>query len=408
MMLLYVVNFIDRSNVGFAALTMNRDLGFSPSVFGLGSGIFFLGYVLFHVPATLLLERVGARRMIFCIMAVWGLISASNAFVRGPQSFYVLRFFLGVAEAGFFPGMIFYLTLWFPNAYRGRYSAIFSSAIPLAGIIGGPLSGVILGMDGVAGLHGWQWLFLLQGLPASLLAFSVLKFLPDRPVHARWLDDVEKDSIAASLAASTFPDDQNLWKTLRDPRVLALGIAAFASGSSIYATSLWLPQIIHAMGFSSRATGFVSALPYLAGMGAMIFWGRSSDASGERIWHIALGWLLAAAGFAVATISQDPALTLLGLTLAVMGALAAFGPFYSVPSSFLTGPAAAGGIALINSIATLGGFFGPVVVGILKERTGGYSAGFAVLAFELVLASFIVLALGRAMALRSAFAQSVP
>jgi ACS family tartrate transporter-like MFS transporter len=404
-MLLYVVNFIDRSNVGFAALTMNRDLGFSPSVFGFGAGVFFLGYVLFQIPATVLLERVGARRLIFWIMAIWGLVSASNAFVRGPQSFYALRFLLGVAEAGFFPGMIFYLTLWFPKAYRGRYSAIFSSAIPLAGIIGGPLSGVILGMDSAAGLHGWQWLFLIQGLPASLLAFSVLKFLPDRPAHAGWLDDTEKNLIATNLGAGLLPDERNLWKSLRDPRVLALGSAAFASGSAVYATSLWLPQIIHAMGFSSRATGFVSALPYLAGMGAMIFWGRSSDASGERIRHIALAWLLAAAGFAGAGLAQDHVLTLIGLTLAVMGVLAAFGPVYSVPSSFLGGPAAAGAIALINSIATLGGFAGPVLFGILKEQTGGYAAGFAVLAFMLVLAAIVVLALGRATSLRPAMVQ---
>jgi ACS family tartrate transporter-like MFS transporter len=404
-MLLYVVNFIDRSNVGFAALTMNRDLGFSPSVFGFGSGVFFIGYVLFQVPATVLLERVGARRLIFCIMALWGLVSASNAFVRGAQSFYALRFLLGVAEAGFFPGMIFYLTLWFPKRHRGRYSATFSSAIPLAGVIGGPLSGLILGMDGMAGLRGWQWLFLIQGLPASLLALSVLKYLPDGPAHATWLDDSERENIATNLSAGVLVEERSLWKSLRDPRVLALGVAAFASGSAVYATSLWLPQIIHAMGFSNRATGFVSALPYMAAMGAMIFWGRSSDASGERIWHIALAWLLAASGFAIASIAQSHALTLLGLIFAVVGVLSAFGPFYSVPSSFLSGAAAAGSIALINAIATLGGFAGPVLVGILKERTGGYATAFAALALGLVLAALIVLALGRAMSLRPAIVQ---
>ena len=405
MMLLYVVNFIDRTNVGFAALTMNRDLGFSPSVFGFGSGVFFIGYMLFQIPTTVLLERVGARRTIFCVMAVWGLISASNALVRGPYSFYTLRFLLGVAEAGFFPGMIFYLTLWFPKSYRGRYSSMFSSAIPLAGIIGGPLSGLILGMDGAGGLHGWQWLFLLQGLPAFFLAFSVLRFLPDRPAHAPWLSPTDKDSIATSFNEGALPDERSLWKSLSNPYVLALGVAAFAGGSGLYGNSLWLPQIVHAMGFSNRTTGFVSALPYVAGMGAMILWGRSSDRRGERIWHIALSWLLAAAGFAIAAASHDHVLTLLGLTLAVVGVLSAFGPFYSMPSSFLTGPAAAGGIALINSIANLGGFFGPVLVGILKERTGGYTAGFAALGLELVVSALIVLAVGRAMSLRAAIVQ---
>ncbi|HUJ46949.1 MAG TPA: MFS transporter, partial [Rhizomicrobium sp.] len=199
MMLLYVVNFIDRSNVGFAALTMNKDLGFSPSVYGFASGIFFIGYLLFQVPATVLIERVGARRLTAAILLIWGLISASNAFVRDAHTFYIVRFVLGVAEAGFFPGMIFYLTLWFPKRLRGRYSAMFSSAIPLAGIIGGPLSGLILGLDGMGGLHGWQWVFLIQGLPASLLAFAVFKFLPDSPARAPWLEDAEKNAVSAGL-----------------------------------------------------------------------------------------------------------------------------------------------------------------------------------------------------------------
>jgi len=262
-------------------------------------------------------------------------------------------------------------------------------------------------MDGVGGLHGWQWLFLVQGLPAFFLAFSVLKFLPDRPAHAAWLSHADKNSIATSFGDGPVPDERSLWKSLCNPYVLALGIAAFAGGSALYGNSLWLPQIVHAMGFSNRTTGFVSALPYVAGMGAMILWGRSSDRSGERIRHIALAWLLAAAGFALSTASHDHALTLFGLTLAIVGVLSAFGPFYSMPSSFLTGPAAAGGIALINSIANLGGFCGPVLVGILKERTGGYTAGFAALGLELVVSALIVLAVGRAMSLRTVTAQPV-
>jgi ACS family tartrate transporter-like MFS transporter len=295
--------------------------------------------------------------------------------------------------------MIFYLTLWFPKRLRGRYSAMFSSAIPLAGIIGGPLSGVTLGLDGVAGLHGWQWLFVLQGLPASLLAFAVLRYLPDSPAHASWLDDTEKNTVAANLAPAVMLDESSLWKSLLDPRVLLLGVAALANGSALYAVSLWLPQIIQAMGFSNRETGFIAALPYIAGMAAMILWGRASDAAGERIWHVALAWLFAAAGLALASVSGNHVLVLLGLICTIVGVLSAFGPFYSLPSAFLTGTAAAGGIALVNSIANFGGFAGPYVVGILKERTGGYTAAYAALAMALILAAILVIALGRALAL---------
>ena len=406
MMLLYVVNFIDRSNVGFAALTMNKDLGFSPSVHGFASGIFFIGYLLFQVPATVLIERVGARRLTAAILLIWGLISASNAFVRDAHTFYIVRFVLGVAEAGFFPGMIFYLTLWFPKRLRGRYSAMFSSAIPLAGIIGGPLSGLILGLDGMGGLHGWQWVFLIQGLPASLLAFAVFKFLPDSPARAPWLEDAEKNAVSAGLEPAMMVDESNLWKCLRDPRVWLLGLAAIAGGSGLYATALWLPQIIHAMGFSNRETGFISVVPYVAAMAAMILWGRASDAAGERIWHTVLPWLFAAAGFAIACVSGNHMLVLLGLVCAMVGVLSAFGPFYSLPSSFLTGTAAAGGIALVNSIANFGGFLGPYLVGILKERTGGYTAAYATLATFLILAALLVIMVGRALSSRQPVPQT--
>ena len=225
--LLYLVSFIDRTNAGFAALTMNKDLGFSPTVFGFGAGIFFIGYALFQVPANVILERIGARRWVFCIMAVWGLLSASNALVQTPISFYVVRFLLGVAEAGFVPGMFLYLTYWFPRGYLARFTAYFMIANPLSFVIGGPISSLILGMDGVAGLHGWQWMFLMEGLPAFLLAFAVLKFLPDGPARAAWLTSEEKDTIAARLATEEPAGRPDLWSALRDPRVLALGIAYF-------------------------------------------------------------------------------------------------------------------------------------------------------------------------------------
>jgi ACS family tartrate transporter-like MFS transporter len=398
--LLYLVSFIDRANVGFAALTMNKDLAFSPTIFGFGAGLFFVGYALFQVPANLILEQLGPRRWIFCIMVAWGALSAANSLVQGAASFYALRFLLGVAEAGFFPGMILYLTYWFPRAHRARFIALFMAAIPVSFIIGGPLSGAILGMDGVSNLAGWQWLFLLEGLPACLLAFAVLKFLPDGPPQATWLSADEKKTIVASLVTEASAEHHDLWPALCEPRVLALGLVNFGIQSGLYGVQLWLPQIVQAMGFSNLENGFVVALPFGVGMAAMILWGRSSDARGERIWHVALPKLLAASGFALAGIAQSDLLVLAALTLVLAGLLAAFGPMYSLLSSFLSGTAAAGGIALVIAIGTLGGFMGPTIIGVLKEATGDYVASMAALAILLVCTAAIVLALGRSMAPR--------
>jgi len=392
--LLYVVSFIDRSNVGFAALTMNRDLGFSGRVYGLGAGMFFLGYLTFQIPTAVLLARVGARRVIFCVMLVWGLVSACNAFMQGPYSFYVLRFALGVAEGGFTPGMIFYLTLWFPPAYRGRFIAIFCSAIPIAGIISGPLSGLLLGMNGIAGLHGWQWLFLIQGLPAALLAFVVFAILPDNPSQARWLNEAEKKTIEASLTAGA-PPDRSVRQVLLDPRLILLGLSGLCSAIALNGINLWLPQIIQAMGFSHRATGFVAALPYVVSMAAMIAWGRLSDARNKRIWDTALTMLFAAAALAIAGFSTNYLVVLAALSLAMAGGLAGIGPFQGMLSSFTRGAAAASGLALVNSIGTFGGFFGPVIVGTLKDWTGGFGPAMAALAGAQLLAAIIVLAAGR-------------
>src|SRR5882762_10162239 len=280
--LLYLANYIDRVNAGFAALTMNTDLSFSPSVFGFGAGVFFVGYLLFQVPANIVLGRIGARRWIFAILLTWGAISAATAFVQGPSGFYTLRFLLGVAEAGFFPGMMFYLTLWFPQAFRARFAASFICAIPLSGVVGAPLSGLILGMDGFLALHGWQWLFLIEGLPVSLLAFAVLNYLPDGPREAAWLSPAEKSAIATRLAADSGAEDKDLWHALRDPRIVVLALAGFGEGSALYGTGLWLPQIVGAMGYSNLATGIVVALVYTASMGAIVGLGYSSDRRGER------------------------------------------------------------------------------------------------------------------------------
>jgi ACS family tartrate transporter-like MFS transporter len=404
--LLYLANYIDRVNAGFAALTMNKDLSLSPAVFGFGAGVFFVGYLLFQLPANIVLGRIGTRRWIFAILLTWGAISAATAFVQGPSGFYVLRFLLGVAEAGFFPGMIFYLTLWFPQVFRARFAARFICAIPLSGIVGAPLSGLILGMDSFLGLHGWQWLFLLEGLPVSLLAFAVLKYLPDGPREAAWLSPAEKSEIAARLAADPAAESEDLWRALRDPRIVVLALAGFADGSALYGTGLWLPQIVGAMGFSNFTTGLVVALAYTASVGAILALGYSSDRRGERTWHVALAWLLSAAGCAIASLAGNNLVALIGLTLAVAGVQSGISPYFAVPSTFLKGAAAAGAIALMNTMASLGGFVAPTLIGILRERSGNYSSGMAMLALELIAGALIVVALGRAMTPRRATARA--
>jgi ACS family tartrate transporter-like MFS transporter len=400
MVVLYMLAWLDRVNVGFAALTMNRDLAFSPTVFGFGAGVFSLGYLAFQVPANLLLARLGARHWISYIVMAWGALSAASAFVQSPLAFYVLRFLLGVAEAGFFPGMVFYLTLWFPQSYRARFIATFMAAIPLANIVGAPISSVILELDDLAGLRGWQWLFLIEGLPACLLGLAVPKLMPDGPAQAAWLDAPEKAMIAARLATENAAKRTHLWPALQDTRVVALCLVAFAIGFGSLGITLWLPQILQSMGYSNLSIGFMVALLYLIGMAAMIIWGRSSDRRNERVWHVSLPLLLAAAGLIVASLSTTAAISLIALSCIALGLLAIDGPFFALPSSFLGGAAVAGGIALINSAGTLGGFLGPIVIGVLKDRTGGYATGMIALAIALIFAATAVLALGRTMTAR--------
>lgn len=391
--LLYLANYLDRFNAGFAALTMNRDLGFTATVFGFGGGIFFAGYLLFQIPANGFLLQIGARRWMFCILTVWGLISASTGFIHSAREFYVLRFALGLAEAGLFPGIMYYLGLWFPRRYRVRFSAMFVCAIPLSGVIGGPLSAAILATNGLAGLHGWQWLFLLEGLPATLLGFAVLKFLPDGPGDANWLSAQERVRINSDLAHEAERETQPLWHALRDSRIIVVSLASFAAGSALYATGLWLPQIVSAMGFSITGTGIVVALVYVLAMVIIVGWGYSCDRSGEGFRHVAFAWLFAAVGFALASVAPNDALSLVGLALAAGFIPAAIGPLFTLPCRFLRGPAEAGGISAINTIVSLGGFAGPYLIGVLKDRSGNYASGMALLAGELVIASAMVLVL---------------
>jgi ACS family tartrate transporter-like MFS transporter len=396
--LLYLINYVDRTNVGFAALTMNADLSFSPAVFGLGAGIFFFGYALFQVPANLILERLGARRWVFCILLTWGVLSASTALVQTPTSFYLVRFFLGIAEAGFFPGMLLYLTYWFPRTELPRITAAFMVAIPLSFVVGGLLAGVILELDGVAGLRGWQWLFVIEGLPASLLAFAALKLLPDGPAHADWLSDEEKQIVAARVGAEEPASKGDLLSALTDARVITLGLANFTSQAGAYGVALFLPQIIQAMGFSNRGTSFVMALIFTIGAVAMILCGRSSSMRNERIWHVALPWLIAAAGVAMAFVVQFDLVVIIGLAVGAIGINAALGPFFSLPSTFLRGTAAAGGIGLFNTLGNLGAFFGPTLVGALMQGRGNYASGLIAAAVALAVAALIVVALGRVVA----------
>lgn len=394
MILLYVVSFLDRVNVSFAALEMNRDLGFTPEIYGFGAGIFFFGYFLFEVPSNVIMERVGARIWMCRIMLTWGIVSMATAFVRTPFEFYSARFLLGLAEAGFFPGMMLYLTYWFPTPLRARFIALFLAGVPLASVVGSPISGWLLGFENVANLHGWQWLFLIEGAPACVLAFVILFVLPDKPVKASWLNADEKREIETRIAAEPAPDHHAFLPMLTDPRVWLLALPDFGIVISLYGLGLWLPQIVKAMGYTNLETGFIVAAPYLASMIGMVAVGISSDKSGERIFHVAVPALVAAAGMAAAAILGQSVAAIFAMTVAMVGVYAALSVFWTLPPSFLGGTAAAGGIALINSISNLGGYFGPMLMGWLKQTTGTYSAGMLVLAGGLVAAAALVTVIG--------------
>jgi ACS family tartrate transporter-like MFS transporter len=400
--LLMMMNYVDRVNVGFAALTMNRDLGFSPSVFGLGAGMFYVGYCLFQVPVSILAARLGAGRVIFCIAASWGLLSSACAFIRNPASFYILRFLLGAAEAGIFPAIMVYLSCWFPQAYRGRHTATIQGAAQFAFVLGGPLSGVMLGMDGVAGFHGWQWLFLVEGLPTLLCAVAILRILPDRPSQAPWLTGEERAVIAARLAADDSTQAQELWKGLCDPRIYALGLALFCVSVGDFGLQLWWPQMVQGMGFSNRSVGFVVALAYLVSIPAAIVLSRSSDVRGERSWHVAFAAMFAASGLILASLAPDYRLRLVGLIAATVGLFASRPPMNNLPLSFLGGSAGAAGMALYNSIGTFGGFAGAAIIGILKQHSGSYASAMAALALGPVISAVIVLKVGRGLVFKPA------
>jgi ACS family tartrate transporter-like MFS transporter len=398
-MLLYFVAFIDRVNIGFASLTMNKDIGLSPTVYGFGAGIFFWGYFLFEVPSNIILHKVGARIWIARVMVTWGIVSAAMAFVQGPTSFYVLRFLLGVAEAGFFPGIILYLSYWFPARQRAAVTALFMAAAPLSTVLGSPVSGALLEMDGMLGFKGWQWLFVLEAVPAVLLGFVVLAFLTDRPEKAKWLADDERRWLVETMNVETTSkaatSKHSIWRGLADPRVLALALIYFGTSAGLYTLGVWAPQIIKQFGLSTLQVGFLNALPASAAVVAMVLWARHSDRTGERTWHVVLACLLAAAGLALAGLATGVVTVLVALALVNIGISSAKPPLWSMPTLFLSGPAAAAGIATINSIGNLGGFVGPAMIGWIKDQTGSFVGGLYFVAGLLVLSAVLTLLLSR-------------
>src|SRR5438445_9435960 len=411
----YFIAYLDRVNVGFAALTMNQDLGLSQTAFGFGAGIFFIAYFIFEVPSNLLLERFGARKWIARIMLSWGILSGAMAFIPSiaratglgnEHSFYLLRVLLGAAEAGFFPGIIFYLTLWFPAEYRARIVGYFMAAIPLSTVIGGPVSGVLLYLHGGLGLAGWQWLFVIEAVPAILLAGVVFFYLTDRPADAAWLAPDERSWLAERLALEQRQRlavrSYTVAESLVNSRVLGLSLVYFGAVATNYGLGFFLPQIVKSFGLNTFLTTVVSATPYLVGVIGMVWWGRRSDRVAERRFHTAFPLFLAAAGIAVSTALDDPTLKMIALCVAGFGIFACLPVFWTLPTAFLSGAAAAARIAVINSIGNLAGFAGPFAMGWIKDHTGSYTGGLLLLAGLGIIAAGIVLSLSHNDALERA------
>ena len=393
--LCYIVAYLDRVNVGFAKLQMQEALQFSEAVYGLGAGIFFIGYFIFEVPSNVILHRVGARRWIARIMVTWGLLSAGTMFVNSPMAFYVIRFFLGAAEAGFFPGIILYLTYWYPAARRGKATSLFLAAIPFAGILGGPISGWILqSMAGVNGWQGWQWLFLLQGLPTVALGVVVWRYLDDRVKDAAWLGTEERDLIARDIEADgSGKSEAKILSVLANGRVWLLALVYFTFTAGLYGISFWLPSIIKSIGVKGALDiGLLSAIPWSFGVVAMYLVARSADRRLEHRWHSAIAAVIGAAGLVLSVGMHGNAVwAMVGLTIATMGIMATLPVFWGLPTGFLGGAAAAAGIAFINSFGNLSGFAAPFMIGVIKDATRSTDAGLHMLAALLVIGAVLVM-----------------
>ena len=394
--LLYIVAYLDRINVGFAALQMQRQLSLTDAAYGLGAGMFFTGYFFFQVPSNIVLQRVGARRWIATIMVTWGVISSAMVFVSGPRSFYALRFLLGAAEAGFFPGVIFYLKSWFPAQARARTVARFMTAAPLSGVLGGPLSGALLELHGKTGLAGWQWMFLLEGIPAMLLGLVAFRYLVDRPAQATWLPVRERDWLLATLANErpvTSNAGVGVFSAIRNRQVWMLALVYFGVNTVSYGISLWLPKLIHSLsGVAEFTIGILSAIPYVAAAMAMVAVGLHSDHSRERRWHTALPAFAGAIALVAAAYSASVGPSILAISVAVLAVFSTVGPFWAMPAAILSDTAAAAGIAFINSMGNLGGFVGPYVIGVVRTSTGQFKGGLLLVGAALAISGVMVLA----------------
>lgn len=390
--LLYFVAYLDRNNVGFAKLTMSEDIGLNSAAYGLGAGIFFLGYALLEVPSNAGMYRFGARKWLARILITWGIFATAMCLVNGESTYFIVRFLLGAAEAGFFPAILFYLTLWFPAAQRVTVLGIFILAQPVSNALGAPVSGLLLQMDGVMGLQGWQWLYIIEGIPAIALGLLTPILMTDRPRDAKWLDADERNWLTATmdaeLAAKSQSGKHNFLAGLKDKRTLVYSALYFGLVCGIYGLGLWMPTIVAALGnFSTAEVGFIVFIPYAVAAVFVYFWSKRADRTGKRAWHSAVSMVLAGVGLLAAgyLLPVNPILAMIGLTVSAMGIYGAIAPFLSMPSAALTGAAAASGLALVNSLGNLGGFISPYAVGLLKDATGSNQSGLLFLSLCLFL-----------------------
>lgn len=400
LMLCYLFAFIDRGNIGMAALQMNHDIGLSPKMFGFASSLFFIAYFIFEVPSNLALQKFGARKWLARIMITWGLISSSTALVQGPHSLYVVRFILGAAEAGFFPGVVLYLTYWVPSAYRARMVALFMVAIPAASFVASPVSALLLQMDGIGGLRGWHWLFLLEGLPTVLLGVVCLMFLTDRPAQARWLDERQRNWLVATMereaASRTVKQHIPLWKLFSQPHVWGMALVCACASAAGSVLNVWQPQLLKSFGLSVMQTGLVNSIPYLIASVLMVWWGRHSDRSGERRWHTAIPLMLIGGGLACATLIHSLIPVVLMLTLVLIGAYCFKGPFWAMATNWLATGSVAAGLAGINAVSNLiGGGLMVNVYGWVKDATGSFALALLPLVGLSALSVAILLVLSR-------------
>lgn len=398
MLLLYVIAYLDRINISFAGLQMNKDLGFTPEVFGLGSGAFFIGYFIFGVPSNIMVSKIGARRWIAAIMICWGLLSTSFFIVKSKEAFYLMRFLLGAAEAGFFPGMILYLTYWFPRREHAQAVSRFMTAIPLAGVLGGLISSQVLRMSGIMGMPGWKWLFIITGMPAVLLGFVVLLYLTDGPASCKWLSAPEREELCKHIEADAIPSNDGVRENpFANPRVWLFAFLYFLLTLGMYGFQLWLPQIIESFGKESDSTAaLLSAIPAIFQAVGMILVAKNSDRTSERRWHVAFCAWLAAASLIACAFCKNPVISLILLCTSAFGLWGGVGPFWALPTAHLSPSAKAAGIGLINSVGNLGGFVGPYLVGLVRERNPDFVYSLLALALPLLLAGVICVAALRA------------